>query len=68
MMVIMLLVVDISWKIYFVFTHVSWYNPGGFFMVNKKRDNRVLGSFVVILTSCSIHERVVALSRCHSTV
>ena len=38
------------------------------FMVNK-RDSRVLGSFnMVILTSFSIHERLVALSNCHSTV
>jgi hypothetical protein len=37
-------------------------------MVNK-RDSQVLGSFnMVILTSFSIHERLVALSSYHSTV
>jgi len=35
------------------------------FMVTE-RDSRVLGSLVVILTSCSIHEIFVDLTRCHS--
>jgi hypothetical protein len=63
-----LLVVDRIYGFFFFNTCLvleSW----RVFIVNKKRDSRVMGSFnVVILTSCLIQKILVALSSFHSTV